>query len=153
MTSLIFISRMWTCEASESAAKNETDGDVEDNSQKFHPLAGLILTAHCKTGIILLNNDRVKYLYNLPSCHSLAHRAVSPQYTVRHSYRMSERSVLMCSAAFFVFCKSHVIIYGLVMTLWVVRLGKRLYRIVYRWLIGFPLSTTLSIEKCVFFFF
>ena len=78
MTSLNFISRMFTCEASESAAKNETEGNEENNSQKFHPLAGLILTAHCKTGIILINNDGVKYLYNLASRHSLAHRAVSP---------------------------------------------------------------------------
>ena len=38
-----FVSGMFTCEAFESAAKNETEGDEESISQEFHPLTGLIL--------------------------------------------------------------------------------------------------------------
>ena len=47
--------------ALESLTQETTEGSDESDCREFHLLTGLILTPHCNTGIMLFNNDGVKY--------------------------------------------------------------------------------------------
>ena len=59
-----FNARAITCVALESLTQETTEGEEQTDCQEFHFLTGLILTPHCNTGIMLFNNDGVKYRYN-----------------------------------------------------------------------------------------